>query len=165
MSTYIPEEIIYQCAEAAFVATSFHYGVSLPYLSIMDLRTQRRVMKDVKAVLLGNRTAAQLHEAWAQRKIRSLPYSKVVKNYPSALQAFHYLPKEDQEGYRLFVKTVLDTYKKSKPVASEKSVADLLLRCQGAELIPKQDGKAMVLVRFEKYEDAEAFYRRTYARG
>lgn len=114
---YIPEEIIKECAAKAFAAIFFYYDhndeLDRP-LHNEPHRVQKRVIKDVKAVLYGNRTPAQLHEAWSARKIQACGFDmlKLREIAPTADCSFDYLSKGDQRGYELFVETVRETYKR-----------------------------------------------------
>jgi hypothetical protein len=175
ITTFIPEEIIEKCAAAAYEATQRHYG-GAPYAWVLaDARTKNRVKKDVKAVLLGGRTAANLHTEWARRKMTALTYGRIRREFPSALKTFEYLPKEDKEGYELFVITVRNTYyheshnklKAQEAVVktSHLSLAYLANKASGTQL--KQIGWAHgeVVVRFDSFTDAAAFYNRIGSNG
>ncbi len=111
----IPNDIILRCAEAAWCAVQDHFNPGKCQLGgynfeALTTRTRATVVKDVKAVLYGNRTPSQLHEAWAQRKMRTFDYDVCAERYPDALTVFGVLSKNDQEAYNVFWRTVKDTY-------------------------------------------------------
>jgi hypothetical protein len=120
-----------------------------------------RVEKDVKAVLLGNRTAEDLHNAWIARKFKAysrLPLVALRNKYPTALLAFCALTPEDQEGYNLFVRTVKETYAeltKEKPVGN--SLEALAKKCQRST-VTYPDCEVVLL--FNNSEDAQAFWKK-----
>jgi hypothetical protein len=166
---HIPNVILMECASAAFAATECYYnGYTSVGLHDQPLRIQRRIEKDVKAVLLGNRTPAQLHHAWADRKYESVgkKLGKLKDVAPSAAKMFSDLSKEDQDGYEIFVNTVRKTYDASKlptkvtePVPNkEYGLLAAAIKAKTVCLEFAQDGKWNVTFTFNDPKDAQELF-------
>lgn len=164
---YIPEEIINECAYEAYRATYNHYErTTRPDISVWDTdpRLQKRVIKDVKAVLYGNRTPADLHEAWAHRKMVARGYDMLaLRNIaPTAETPFEYLSKDDQRGYEVFVETVKATYQKLQKKTGRPSGVRLFEYSASNEVagFGRTSGKerSLVEVYFDTFQEAQAFY-------
>ncbi len=167
---HIPEEILNECAFEAFKATEAHYNAHV-YSSHADLwahekRVQARVLKDVKAVLYGNRTSQQLHDAWCQRKFKAIRnYAAMEERYPTSTESFYDLSEDDQAGYNIFVNTVLSTYRRltvEQAKASKHCGARLFHSASGREhaMTGKVYGGSLAFVEvfFDTPEKAQEFY-------
>lgn len=165
---YIPEEIINACAAAAYATTYMHYNDRVwqsAKLSDESPRLQKRVVKDVKAVLYGNRTPADLHEAWSHRKMVSCGYSMIAlrKIAPTAAVSFGHLSKDDQRGYEVFVETVKATYQKlQKKKTGQPSGVRLFEYSTSNEVAgfgrTSSSERSLVEVYFDTFQEAQAFY-------
>jgi hypothetical protein len=174
---HIPLEILEACAQAAYEATQKHYdkcaGVNcnvpgMSYaLAYQSWNVQQRVLKDVRAVLLGNRTAEDLHYAWALRKEKTFGPKNWRKKAPTAAYSFQNLTPEDRKGYELFVSTVKKTYEqmvlksiKGKDMSKAnlhdhlKSILDRSLICK----LVTFNGQNHVTVYFNNLRDSNEFY-------
>lgn len=178
-TTYILTEVINACAEIAYYATQRHYGNASPCLfSLLPPRIKDKVVKDVKAVLYGNRTPAQLHEAWASRKFKAVgnSYLSLKKHHPTAVLGFDRLSKEDQQGYEIFVEKVKSTCQNlTKPAparvhfdridetSSVKPCGARLFESSAAECSSSVGQwlgpKALIEVYFDTFQQAQEFYR------
>lgn len=174
---YIPEEIINECAYEAYRATYNHYErTTRPDINVWDTdpRLQKRVIKDVKAVLYGNRTPAQLHEAWAARKLQAFGWNfgAALAKHPTITTTFGRLTEDDRRGYEIFVDTVKATYLKfsyngkvKQESKSARPVRGRLFKCNtdmvGYETefgVPYSDNHALVELYFSTFEEAQRFY-------
>lgn len=162
---HIPNTILQECAAAAFAATESYYnGYTLADLDEQPCHIRLRVVKDVKAVLLGNRTPAQLHQAWADRKYEAVgkKWGKLKDTAPSAAKLFIDLSKEDQNGYWLFVDTVRKTYEASKATqpALDKEYGLLAAAIKAKTVCLEQNnpGQWVVTFAFMSLEDAQRLF-------
>lgn len=184
MKKFISKEVLHKVADEAYKANQRYYGhadMKLLSLSEAPQHVQNNVIRDVKAVLLGNRQPKDLHEAWRQRKIVALygkpdwhkaRYNDFIRaECETAWSCWELLSYIDQEGYRVFVNTVKHVYKEltEQPVAikqeefvtSGTKALDLVLatsRCTHTSTYRGcGDAVFYVQVGFSSFEAAQAF--------
>ena len=176
-------EVIRQVARKAYAVVQQYYGwpdaMTGGDLDKSELHVQLSVIRDVRAVLLGNRTPEQLHENWRYRKLRSFYGPQVTKdNYASycdippefsttIIEPWAVLTKYDKQGYEFFVETVKRTHEAltKEPVYVDKATLveaaqklDLRLAAKKVVEIHKSS-LGGVSVYFNTSEDEENFIK------
>jgi hypothetical protein len=169
---YIPQKIINKCAAEAFTATHRYYdqqaGVvthdyDLFSFSYENERHVNRVLKDVRAVLLGNRFAADLHHDWANRKFKFYgnSWTKTEEHCPTATLHFDDLSPEDRAGYELFVDTVWNTYNRlhaNRPAETQKDPLRAAASKRHGACMHTEPNQTIVEIFFPTAEAANAFW-------
>lgn len=171
------DPIIRDAARKAYAATRLHYDGFADADTDLDaapLHVQLSVIRDVRAVILGNRAPEQLHENWRFRKLRSLFGHQVTKdNYDiydsydlpvevpnTVIEPWHVLTPHDKKGYELFVSTVKNSYELlTKRIDISESPSITLAVAASKAVAIHKSSMGSVSVYFNSPEEEEAFIK------